>query len=316
MTPLVLVAFLTASGGAQSAHAQTIPSGCTREALQGLVDRYFAALEAHDPFRLPLAVNVRTTENGVATAVGEGIWRTAGKALLKRSLIDTRKCGTLTNAVVEEPFSARSLAPLPRAGTQDARSVPAEGTPRPILFGIRLRVEDGKISEMEAIIARESEFAFNAEGALATKDQDWGSILPPAQRSSRLAMMAAADDYFDMFAAEPRVHTPFASPCDRWENGMFSTAGVGSTLPGEDGKTTKLPAHDCSPKGLVIANHGPRRFLVDEEAGLVVALVHFAGALPDLHMFKMRNGKVELIHAVVGAAAPSMGWPPEPACRD
>ena len=238
MTPLVLVAFLTASGGAQSAHAQTIPSGCTREALQGLVHRYFAALEAHDPFRLPLAVNVRTTENGVATAVGEGIWRTAGKALLKRSLIDTRKCGTLTNAVVEEPFRARSLAPQPRAGTQSAVRAGRDAAAHPVR--LRLRVEDGKISEMEAIIARESEFAFNAEGALATKDQDWGSILPPAQRSSRLAMMAAADDYFDCSPRAARPHS-VRRPCDRWENGMFSTAGVGSTLPARTARRRSRP---------------------------------------------------------------------------
>jgi hypothetical protein len=53
--------------------------------------------------------------------------------------------------------------------------------------------------------------------------------------------------------------------------------------------------HDCSPKGLEILNHGPRRFLVDVEKGLVVAYVHFASGLPDFHMFKMRNGQASLI---------------------
>jgi len=65
----------------------------------------------------------------------------------------------------------------------------------------------------------------------------------------------------------------------------------------------------------VITNHGPRRFLVDTDAGIVVAYVHFAGALPDFHMFKMRNGKVELIQAVVGSGAKSTGWPVEPVCQ-
>jgi len=116
-----------------------------------------------------------------------------------------------------------------------------------------------------------------------------------------------------MFAAAPAVRTPFASPCDRWENGMFATGG-GTALPGEDGKAAPMPAHDCSPKGLVISNHGPRRFLVDVEAGVVVAFVHFAGSLPDFHVFKMRNGKVERINAVVGPRAASMGWAPVPEC--
>jgi hypothetical protein len=90
---------------------------------------------------------------------------------------------------------------------------------------------------------------------------------------------------------------------------MFATAG-GTALPGEDGKAAPMRAHDCSPKGLVISNHGPRRFLVDVEAGLVVAFVHFAGSLPDFHVFRMRNGKVERINAVVGPGSASMGWAP------
>ena len=40
--------------------------------------------------------------------------------------------------------------------------------------------------------------------------------------------------------------------------------------------------------------------LLDVEAGLVVAFVHFAGSLPDFHVFQMRNGQVERINAVVG----------------
>jgi hypothetical protein len=195
------------------------------------------------------------------------------------------------------------------------KPLPAEGTLRPILFGVRLRVENQKISEIETIVARESDYIFNADGLLATKDQDWESILPPEERSSRLAMVAAANDYFDMFAAEPRVHTPFASSCDRWENGNRTTAGGLFNLAGEDGKKTEIFAHNCTPQGLVISNHGPRRFLVDEEEGLVAAFVHFAGSLPDCHVFKMRNGKVELINALVGPGTKSMGWPAEPACR-
>jgi hypothetical protein len=121
-------------------------------------------------------------------------------------------------------------------------------------------------------------------------------------------MIAAANDYFDMFAKEPHARTPFATVCDRWENGTQTTKG--GTFQGKE-----YAPHDCSPKGLVITNHGPRRFLVDPDAGIVVAFVHFAGALPDFHMFKMRNGKVELVQAVIGSAAKSTGWPVEPLCQ-
>jgi hypothetical protein len=307
-----------ALGSISAASAQSARSGCTRDALKGFIDKYFAALEAHDPSGLPLAPNVKYTENGVELAVGKGFWQTAEKPLLKRNLIDTTKCGTHTYAMIMEKFSAKTAGAPSSAAIpgMKPKPLPAEGTPRPILYGVRLKVENQKISEIEAIIARENEFAFNSDGALATKDQNWDSILPPEQRSSRLAMIAAADDYFDMFAAEPRVRTPFASICDRWENGTQTTLGGMLTLAGEDGKKTEMHAHDCSPKGLVITNHGPRRFLVDEEAGLVVAFVHFAGGLPDFHVFKMKDGRVHLINAVIGAGAKSMGWLPEPVCKE
>jgi hypothetical protein len=268
-------------GSATIADAQSGGSACTRESLKGTVDKYLAALAAHSPSGLALDPKVRFTENGIDAAVGKGLWETAGKVLLKRSAIDAGTCGTVTQAIIEE-------------------------NDRPIIFGFRLKVNNGAITEIEHIVAREKEFAFTPKGILDTANQDWEGILRPAERSSRMAMTAAAVDYFDMFADDPAVGTPFATPCDRWENGMQTTKG------GEfQGKV--YPPHSCTPKGLgLIIKHPPRRVpVVDLEAGIVVAFVHFANGLPDFHMFKMRNGKVELIQAVIGASAPSTGWASE-----
>lgn len=291
-----------------SANAQSV---CTRDSLKGIIGQYFSALEARNPSSLPLAAKVKFTENGVEMPVGEGFWKTAGKVLLKRDLLDTYKCGTHSNVVIEEKYTApKTKAPESKSPFASlSAKPPADGAIRPILYGVRLKVENQKITEIETFVARETEFAFNAATVLETKDQDWESIIPEEQRSSRLAMIAAADDYFDMFAEKPKVRTPFASVCDRWENGFQTTKG-GGMMGG-----VKMTAHDCSPKGLVITNHGPRRFLVDLEAGTVVAYVHFTGSLPDFHMFRMRDGKVDLIQAVIGAATKSMGWPDEPVCK-
>ena len=301
----LLALVMMTCGSLVSAYAQ---SACTRDGLKGIIGQYFSALEAHNPSSLPLAAKVKFTENGVEMRVGEGFWKTAGKTLLKRDLIDTYKCGTHSNVVIEEKYTApktTASATNSRFASLSAKP-PAEGTIRPILYGVRLKVENQQITEIESFVARETEFAFNAANVLATKDQDWESIIPEEQRSSRLAMIAAADDYYDMFAEKPKVHTPFAGVCDRWENGFQTTKG-GGTMGG-----VKMTAHDCSPKGLVVTNHGPRRFLVDVEAGTVVAYVLFAGGLPDFHMFRMRDGKVDLIQAVIGAGSKSMGWPNEP----
>jgi hypothetical protein len=271
-------------GSNTAAIAQSSGPACTRESLKAITDKFFTALEAHNPSGLPLASGVRYTENGIVVAVGKGSWETAGKPTFKRGLIDTQKCGTHTQAIIEEGG-------------------------KPMLYGVRLKVDQEKISEIEAIVIR-GKGVLDVKAILDTKDQDWEGILPPEQRSSRLALMAAADDYFDMFAKQPKVHVPFAKICDRWENGMQTTKG--GTFQGKE-----MPAHNCSPMGADMA-HGPRRFLVDEETGTVVAYVLFGNMWPDFHMFKMRNGQVEWIQAYFDYADKkyeSIGWPTEPACK-
>ena len=314
MAPWILAIGIMISGSQASVFAA---DACTRDNLKAVVTKYFAALAANDPSQLPLTANAKFTENGVTMPVGQGLWKTAGKVMLKWDLLDTYKCGTHSMAVIEEPYAAPQPAAKPdakpaakaNAGFGSRVATPPDGTPRPILYGVRLKIEGDRISEMESFVARETEFAFNAPEILAQKDQDWESIIPPSRRSSRLAMIAAADDYYDMFAKEPEVRTPFAFPCDRWENGFMTTGGTST------GIEATMAAHDCSPTGLVISNQPPRRFLVDVEAGTVVAYILFAGNLPDFHMFRMRDGKVDLIQSVIGSAAKDMGWPHEPIIR-
>jgi len=254
-------------------------ASCDRKQLKETADKYLSAFVAHSPEKLLLSADVRFSENGKELKIGEGLWKTAGKVMLSRSVIDTALCGVHTQAVIEE-------------------------AKRPIIFGVRLKTEaDGKITEIETYAAREKEFAFNAEGLLKTKDQKWESVIPLRERTPRERMIAEADNYFLMFGKEPKVEVSFAHPCDRWENGTQTTV-----------KTSKVsviegaPEHDCSPKGLVTPRHGTRRFLVDEEAGVVVAYVRFSSLLPDFHMFRMRNGKIDLIQVVVGANAGWVEW--------
>jgi hypothetical protein len=335
-------------------NAQTGDSSCSREELTKIMNAYFGAIQEHKTSGLPLAATVKFTENGVLKEAGKGFWETAGKPLLRRDLIDTKKCVTATIAVIEEPFSSKTVGSAPKTGmpgggapksTPGSTSegapkkapggapkyipggiaggagamfggsgpMPEEGTVRPILFAARLRVEKGKVSEIETIVARERDFAFNAKGVLATKDQDWDTILPPEKRAPRQALADAANNYFALFAEGSTVSVPFAEVCDRWENGVQTTARD----------------HDCSPVTFRKAigasiNHGPRRVWVDTEKGISIAFMAFGGGasasaenptgsgLVDCHMFRMRDGKVDLIQSIVGPRAPSMGWPLEP----
>ncbi len=279
--------WLLVVGSNTAAIAQTSGSACTRDSLKAITDKFFTALEAHKPSGVPLASNVKYTENGIVVAVGKGAWETAGKLTFRRGLIDTQQCGTHTQAIIDE------------AG-------------KPMLYGVRLKVDAQKISEIEAIVVRGKE-VLDVKAILDTKDQDWEGILPPEQRSSRLTMIATADDYFELFTQKQpqRVSSvPFSKICDRWENGMQTTKG------GTNQGVT-MPAHNCNPKGFADMTHGPRRFLVDVETGVVVAYTLFDNVWPDFHMFKMRDGYVQWIQAYFeyGKKYSTIGWPTEPAWK-
>jgi hypothetical protein len=274
-------------GSNTAAIAQSNGPACTRESLKAITDNFFAALEAHKPSSVPLASGVKYTENGAVVEVGKGSWETAGKLTFKRGMVDTQKCGTHTQAIIDEGG-------------------------KPMLYGVRLKVDNEKISEIEAIVVRGKE-VLDVPAILATKDQDWEVILPPEERSSRLAMMAAADDYFELFVQKQQRKVSvlaYANFCDRWENGAQTTKG--GTNQG-----VAMPAHNCSPVGFADMTHSPRRFLVDVETGVVVAYTLFNNVWPDFHMFKMRKGYVEWIQAYFeyGKEYKSIGWPTEPACK-
>lgn len=248
---------------------------CTRDSLKAIIGSYFSAVEAHNSTLLRTAPNVRFTENGKEVQLGDGFFQSGGKLLFQRNLIDTERCGTLTEAVVDETVN---------------------GTTAPVLMAVRLRVDSGKLSEIETIITRKGELFFKPEGVIDTKDQDWESILPPDQRSTREHMNDAANKYFDMFVQAPTVNAPFATPCNRWEGGFQTTAKTGN----------------CSPKGLVLT-HTHRRFPVtDVEAGITAAFVNFNKSLPDVHMFKFKDGKIVWIQAVFGGRTEAAPWPDEP----
>ena len=71
-------------------------------------------------------------------------------------------------------------------------------------------------------------------------------------------------------------------------------------------------------------NHSPRRVWVDTKKGISISFMAFGGGacasaenptgsgLVDCHMFRMRDGNVDLIQSIVGPGAASMGWPLEP----
>jgi hypothetical protein len=119
------VLLLATSGGVRAADAP-----CDRACLNGFVDQYLAALVAHDPSKLPLTKTARYTENGQTLKLGDGMWGPV-----------------ITMGTYKLYFADPKAGQAGFFGTLEEHGHPA-------ILGLRLKVENRRISEMEAIVIR------------------------------------------------------------------------------------------------------------------------------------------------------------------
>src|SRR6516164_1705148 len=83
MRLLVLVGLAAVAASAQN-------NNCDWSCLEGFVDQYLDAMATHNPKALPLARNVKFTENGQRLELGEGLWSSmAGKGSYRLFVTDT-----------------------------------------------------------------------------------------------------------------------------------------------------------------------------------------------------------------------------------
>ncbi len=68
------------------AFAAAASNDCDRACLNGFVDKYLAAVVAHDPSKLPHTANVKYSENNVMLHLGDGLWATADGSRLVQDL--------------------------------------------------------------------------------------------------------------------------------------------------------------------------------------------------------------------------------------
>jgi len=249
----------------QKADASTgpIPLNCNRACLENVVDQYMTALVAHDPKRLPLSKDVKYTENDQVIELGDGFWKT----------VEGR--GNYTHVFADPEFGqAAYMGTMREAGT-------------PILMSLRLRIELGRITEIESIYFKPGGGGPNnvAEMDKPYKPEDfWFKSIPPAQRMSRQELISVADGYFtglqknDGKGINGTGSYPFTNDCHRIENGA-PTTNVKATTPPADG--VGASALDCLAQFklgyyFVVQNIHDRRYpVVDQERGVVWAHVVF-----------------------------------------
>jgi len=304
----VLAAASSFAGAARAAAAEARAQHCDRSCLEGFVDRYLDALVAKDPSRLPVASNVKFTENGQRLALGDGLWGT----------IDRLQGYRLT-------FADPQAGEVGYFGT-------IEESGRDQILGLRLKVVHGRLSEIESLVVRPKPgVVFGAPKDLKL-DPLLTTALAPGARRSRAELIRIANSYFEGLVKATEKLTPFADDCLRIENGVVT---ANNPNPHPQMKMWHLGCHAqfATHFSQFITHIRDRRFpVVDEERGLVLALGFFdhAGRMktqrladgtiapvpPDMQvpftfeiaeLFKIEAGKIRRIQALVIPAPYHMG---------
>jgi hypothetical protein len=226
---------------------------CDAQCLNGLADTYMQALISQNPKSVPWAPRVRYTENGVGLMIGEGIW---GSARSKRDEVlrvaDPQRGTVVWYGVVLE---------------HDA----------PAYYGMRLKVENKRIAEVEALVARARNPGPFADAGRYTLDAALGAPLAPKDRQSVARLTDVVQRYGKLMQSQGSAKSVAFDPsCRRVENG--ATVSDGSAVPAVISKAAAQAAQGCEAQ-LALGIYKPlerirsrRIAAVDAELGLVVTV--------------------------------------------
>lgn len=250
-TALAAAAALAAGGAAARPHG-----GCDRACLTGVTDSYLAALAAHDPSRLKLAPGVRFTEDGAPLKLGDGLWRTnQGLGAYRLDFADpsTGQAGALVT--VKENGNLALMA-------------------------LRLKLRGGRIAEVETVLARKGELQSLQTDLLQQPLPILLEDVPAARRSSRAELERIANSYFNAIEKADGSLVPFADDGFRIENGVRTCNNPVPTTAGASPDFARLRSMKCADQlstkiFTYIQSVRPRRFVVDEQKGLILAEVRF-----------------------------------------
>jgi hypothetical protein len=212
---------------------------CDRACLGALADAVLTALQTGEPGKV-LPRSLRITENGRDIRAADSQIRAVSKVTYRHDFAE------------------------PAAGAVGVHGA-AQAAGGPAVFALRLKVKDARVTELETVVTRRTEAAVFSPQSMSGKPA-WDQDLPPARRTAREAMVAAANAYFDGIEAESGENVPAAPGCNRYENGVQTTNRPGG------------PQEGC--KGLAgfgyIERVRDRRFpLVDPDRGLAWGLAVF-----------------------------------------
>lgn len=262
--PLLMSSFVQAQNGA-----------CGRACLEGVMSSYLTALAAHDASKLPVTPNVKYVENDQVVALGKGEWQIAGA-----------------------PGHYRHVFSDPQSGQVAAITTITEHGVGAI-YVVRLKVENGKISEIETQISRDAVGAARYE-KLGQPEAVWLQAVPPAQRVPRATLIAQANKYYTgMERNNPKGdYSFFDKDCNRLEDGLQTTnvktgAAYGHSNDTDFASLTCEAQFQTGFLGFVTKIRERHYPVVDEERQAVLAITTFD-----------HNGTVRTLPSVNGKSSP------------
>ena len=174
---------------------------CDRICLEALADQYRKAFVAHDPKAIPVAANVRFVENNVEMPFPDGTW----------------------DSVTREVGPVLTLSDPKTGNVGFYTSIMQNDTPG--FLAVRLKVADGKITEIEHIISTRRNLSGPPTpiGDVETFQHQphLAQPVPAARCVPRAEMIRLADGYFETLennTGEIRG-TKFSPTATRHENG-------------------------------------------------------------------------------------------------
>ena len=286
---------------------------CNRDCLEGYVNRYLDAMQAHKVSDDLFAREIKFTENGVRLPLGhEGLWfRMSGKGTYKFYVPDIETQQVAFIGTVREGGKTTTDGTL-------------------VALALRLKIVNDHITEVEQLAIRPdvplggaapapSRFPPTGEAVekMGAPNPIFKEVIPEAKRPSREELIKTANYYFaGLQRNDGKGYYPFTDDCDRFENGI-QTTNIPRTDP-KTGQTIKVGCKKQFEEGLkgIVSRVRDRRFVaVDRERGIVFAFgffdheqINWTWQLAEL--FKIENGQIRRIEAVFHRAPygiPS-GW--------
>jgi len=241
----VLAAALATMLSAVLMSAMALPAQaatCDIKCLRNITDVYLEALVKHDASRIPLAKNVKFTENGQPLTLTQGLWQ-----------------GASSIGAYREYFADASTGNALFIGVVDESGAPA-------ILAARLKVVDARVTEIETVVARKGSHPLFTPELLKEADPLFAAPMAKERRVPRERMIAIANAYFDGIEQNSSKNIPAVPNCDRYENGTKTTFRT---------PTSGNCAKSADNLSYIKAVKDRRYFIVDENTGVVACNIVF-----------------------------------------